>query len=50
MAMNLRLTPREISQFHRTLAGLVVSYEGESAVLDLVNESSVAGRIDQVDA
>lgn len=42
-------TGYETKQFFRTLAGFATSFKGQSAVLDLVNESSVAGRVVQVD-
>lgn len=48
--MTDRVSRLEASQFHRTLAGLATSYVGESAIIDLVNESCVAGRIEQIDA
>lgn len=45
-----RVTRVEACFYYRTLSGFVSSYLGESAVLDLVNDSSVAGRIEEIDA
>lgn len=47
--MQNRINKTESAFFHRTLSGLTSSYVGHSAVLDLVNESIVCGRIDEVD-
>lgn len=44
-----RTSAVEISQLHRTLSGFTSSYVGESAVIDLVDESSVCGIIEEVD-
>lgn len=44
-----RISRVESSFYFRTLSGFVSSYIGESAILDLVNESSVAGRIEEID-